>query len=38
MSLCLPSNTNKDYNNKYMGIDMEKIYDDLLVNNRNWIM
>lgn len=38
VSLCLPSNTNKDYNNKWMAINCEQIYQDLLINSKNWIM
>lgn len=37
-SLYLPSNTNKDYNNRWMPINVDKIYEDVLVENKNWIM
>ena len=31
MSLYLPSNTNKDYNNKFLPLNIEKIYEDLFL-------
>lgn len=37
VGLFLPANVDKNYNNKYLAIDCDRIYEDLLVNNKNWI-